>query len=193
MKNKLILLFAMLIVFSCTTDTDFQEELDLNQIEENNPENLISLQTSLDSNSNQTTNDANATKNSNVKSSGFHENKSFDNTFIDESGPVICSDYVSQHLFDANHNYGSSVKIVNVYYDPGLVSLDDINCIRKEMTESFNVFSTFVAFDIVSLNDNNPYHDVWKVILINYPFPMSPDGPSEQPVKDTIRNDPRTN
>lgn len=79
-------------------------------------------------------------------------------------------------------------EVIHIYYDPNLVSLDEINCIRKDFFERY----CYLRMSRLQ-NEQDPYHDVWV-----YEYTLDCDwvgpsaGTSTKSAAQKAEEDPRT-
>ena len=185
MKKKSILLLIIMMIFSCSVDEAIEDDTLINAKTEADFNTIIETSPSKET-------DVEIGPEKQLTKDIFNHGGLFnDNTTTSIGSATLggfgdpdqgCGDFVAPFVFDPSFHIGYIV--YNVYYDSTVISIDEINCIRKEYFEEFSCLRIEEGY----LNPNTPYHDVWYFIC----DPTSGQGGSGPPrPENKASTDPR--
>ncbi len=154
MKNRfLVLIFIIVtIIFSaCTAENSSEELQEIDFSSSSTIENTTGSNQLLDI-SNENLN-INSTTELNVKENDPIPSSFDDDNFIGVPLGGGCPSWTPPFV-----QPGETGLLLHVYYNPNLVPLDQINCVRQDYSQQF------CNLRFVAANPGDPYHDIWTFV-----------------------------
>jgi len=185
MKNRFIFTFILVsLALGCTKDADFEDQ-EINQIQVTDSEESANSTTNLEAPEENIDLDKQLKK----TQQDIHETSIGGGSTIGGFGdPDQGCGEITFPIYDPVID-GPHFRLLDVYYNSNVVSINEINCIREEFFEDF----PYLRIQEGYLNNSTPFHDVWLVPSFTNGGgpPFSVEGRKDS-VKDKVRNDPRT-